>query len=126
LHEASFLQKTDNVHGATLGLTVGGFCGLLAGATMFWVQPMGLHISNMVVLALTLLGAVFGLWSGSMVGSSVPNSRLKQFQQSMQEGRILLMVDVPRGRVEEIEGLVANRHPEAKDCGIEPLIPAFP
>jgi hypothetical protein len=36
------------------------------------------------------------------------------------------MVDVPVGRVEEIEQMLARRHPEAVDRGVEPSIPAFP
>jgi hypothetical protein len=61
-----------------------------------------------------------------MVGSSVPNSRLRQFTQAIEEGRLLLMVDVPEHRVDEVRGLVNARHPEAEDRGIDPHIPAFP
>jgi hypothetical protein len=43
----------------------------------------------------------------------VPNSRLKQFQADIEAGRVLMMVDVPFGRVEEITELVVSRHPEA-------------
>ena len=40
--------------------------------------------------------------------------------------RVLLMVDIPKGRVEEIQELVHHSHPEASDHGLEPTIPAFP
>jgi hypothetical protein len=39
---------------------------------------------------------------------------------------LLLMVYVPRTRVEEIEDLLAAQHPEAHLEGLEPNIPAFP
>jgi hypothetical protein len=61
-----------------------------------------------------------------MVGVAVPNSRLRQFTQSIDEGKILLMVDVPEHRVDEVRALVNARHPEADDRGIDPHIPAFP
>ena len=51
---------------------------------------------------------------------------LKRFDREIGEGRVLLMVDVPTGRVEEIQDLVHDRHPEASDHGIEPTMPAFP
>jgi hypothetical protein len=34
LHEASYLQKTDTVHGAFTGFVVGGIVGVLAGALL--------------------------------------------------------------------------------------------
>ena len=61
-----------------------------------------------------------------MVGSAVPNSRLKQFQKTIDEGKILLMADVPDHRVNEVRELLTARHPEAEDRGIDPHIPAFP
>jgi hypothetical protein len=57
---------------------------------------------------------------------SVPNSRLKPFQKEIDAGKILLMIDVPPSRIEEIQDLVHRRHPEAADRGIEPTLPAFP
>jgi hypothetical protein len=61
-----------------------------------------------------------------MVASSVPNSRLKMFQRDMDDGKVLMMVDVPMRRVQEICELIARRHPEALSGGFEPTIPAFP
>jgi hypothetical protein len=73
-----------------------------------------------------LVGAAFGAWVASMVASSIPNSRLKTFESAVAAGRILMMVDVPAGRVDEIKQLIASQHPEAASSGIEPTIPAFP
>jgi hypothetical protein len=61
-----------------------------------------------------------------MVASALPNSRLKSFQSALAAGHVLMMVDVPAGRVEEIRARVAQRHPEAMSSGTEPTIPAFP
>jgi len=62
----------------------------------------------------------------SMVGSAVPNSRLKQFHQAIEEGKILVMVDVPESRVEEVRERLRAIHPEAEDRGLDPHVPAFP
>jgi hypothetical protein len=61
-----------------------------------------------------------------MVGASVPNSRLRQFDAAIEEGRILLMVDVPQQRVDEIRERLSAIHPEAEDRGLDPHVPAFP
>jgi hypothetical protein len=78
------------------------------------------------VLITGLLGAVFGIWVASMVGTAVPNSKHAAFQQRIAEGKILMMVDVPFTRTVEIADLVHLRHPEALLEGTEPTIPAFP
>jgi hypothetical protein len=69
---------------------------------------------------------MFGAWAASLVAMSVPNTRLKPFQNAIDAGKILLMVDVPTSRVEELRDLVSRRHPEASSHGIEPTVPAFP
>ena len=61
-----------------------------------------------------------------MIGVSTPSRRLRRFQPAMARGEILLMVDVPRSRVEAVEGRLQQLHPEAHLEGIEPNIPAFP
>ena len=126
LPEASVLQKTDIVHGAQLGLIIGAVVGAAAGALLVMFPPEGVTLKLMAVLVLALGGALFGLWASSMVASAVPNSRLKAFQPAIESGKVLMMVDVPMRRVQEICDLVARRHPEAASGGFEPTIPAFP
>jgi len=75
---------------------------------------------------LAVLGALFGAWASSMIGISTPSSRLKRFEPAIEQGQILLMVDVPRSRVDEIEARLQGLHPEAHLEGVEPNIPAFP
>jgi len=126
LHEATPLQKSDLVHGAELGLMIGGAVGLAAGAALIFATPRGMPMSDFVALLGMLACAVFGSWVAGMVGASIPNSRLRGFAADIDAGRILLMIDVKPSRVEEIRSLVQRRHPEASDRGIEPAIPAFP
>ncbi|MBN9093294.1 MAG: DUF1269 domain-containing protein, partial [Pandoraea pnomenusa] len=72
------------------------------------------------------LGALFGAWVSSMIGVSVPNSRLKTFREPLERGMILLMVDVRDSRVDEIRDMLKAHHPEAHMEGVEAAIPAFP
>ena len=61
-----------------------------------------------------------------MVGAAVPNSRLKQFADEIEQGKILLIVDVPEHKVPEVKALVGRIHPEAVDRGVEVNVPVFP
>lgn len=126
LHEANSLQKSDLVHGAEMGLAIGGICGLIAGVIVVAWPPGGVTLQLVTILIMSIIGAVLGAWISSLVGAGVPNSRLKAFAQEIEQGKILLMVDVPPGRVEQIRDLVAQRHPEATARGMEATMPAFP
>ncbi len=126
LHEAGYLQKTDLVHGAGVGFALGGVGGLILGLVIVNFPPDGTSPQLVAVLITVLLGAAFGTWVASMVATAVPNSRLQQFQEQIAQGRILLLVDVPYAKVDQIRALLLNRHPEAVWGGQESRIPAFP
>ncbi|MDK3023586.1 DUF1269 domain-containing protein [Cupriavidus taiwanensis] len=126
LHEANLFQTSDIVHAAEMGLMVGGGVGVVAGVVVAMFPIVSDTPQWGLVGVLAVLGAVFGAWAASMIGSSAPNSRLRAFEKDIEAGKILLMVDVPRTRVEEIETLLRNAHPEASFAGVDPAIPAFP
>jgi hypothetical protein len=124
--DANFLHKTDLVHGAQMGLMVGGGAGLIAGVLLVMFPPEGLTLQTFAILVAGLGGAVFGAWASGMNAAAVPNSRLAQFAERIQAGQVLLIIDLPLSRVKEIEDLIAERHPEISFGGQDAHIPAFP
>lgn len=125
LHEANLFQTSDIVHGAEMGLMVGGASGIgIALVAVYYLN--GAVSPQLVSLSLPIIGAIIGAWAASMIGASIPNSRLKKFEPALDEGKILLMVDAPRGRREEVRALLEKSHPEAVDRGMEPAMPEFP
>jgi hypothetical protein len=126
LHEANILQTSDLVHGAELGLVIGGACGVLLGVGLVLIPFAGVKLQLVTVFITAVGGALFGTWASSMIAASVPNTRLLAFAKDIEEGKYLMMVDVPFRRVDEIQLLLRKRHPEDKDGGIEPTVPAFP
>lgn len=126
LREAGYLMKTDVLHGAGVGLGLGALGGLLLGSLILLFPIEGTRPHPGTVFIAVLLGCMLGAWVASMVGSSVPNSRLKQFQQDIAAGKVLVMVDVPYGRVQEIRQTVMARHPEAVPAGQVRPYPVFP
>jgi hypothetical protein len=124
--DANFLHKTDLVHGAQMGLMVGGGAGLIAGVLLVMFPPEGLTLQTFAILVAGLGGAVFGAWASGMNAAAVPNSRLSQFAERIQSGQVLLIIDLPLSRVREIEDLIEERHPEITFGGQDAHIPAFP
>jgi len=126
LNEASYFHKTDAIHGAFVGLVIGGVLGALVGAVLVNYPPHGVSLEMVAVLIAAIVGAMLGVWVATMVGLQVPNSRLRHFEQELQDGRVLLMLDVPARRYEEVHDIIVRKHPEAIDRGNEPTVPAFP
>jgi hypothetical protein len=104
---------------------VGGLAGAAGGAFVWFFPPRGLMPEWVVILIGGLLGIVVGAWLASIAGSSQPHSALRDFQSSMESGKILCMVDVPFDRIDEIRDLIGLRHPEVQFGGVAPLMPAF-
>ncbi len=126
LPEANLLQESDFIPAVERGLAIGGATGILAGIAAVALPGVGLVLGGGAILGIGLAGAGVGAWLSSMIGISVPSSRLTEFEEAIKEGSLLMMVDVPKTRVEEITDLIKQHHPEAEIEGTEPVIPAFP
>jgi hypothetical protein len=126
LPEASLLQKSDFVPAVQQGLAVGGSTGALAGLVAVALPPASTVIAGGVLLAGALAGAGIGAWISGMVGMSIGNRRIKEFEEAIETGHFLVLADVPADRVEEIETLVKQHIPEVEVESTEPKVPAFP
>ena len=126
LHPANVLQTSDVVRSAQLGVVVGGVTGAAAGVVAAMFPIVGAVPEWGAIGVLAVLGAIFGAWASSLIGSAAPSHRLKRFEAAIERGEILLMVDVPRSRLAEIELLLQTSHPQAHFEGLDPDIPAFP
>lgn len=124
--DANFLMKTDLVHGAQMGMMIGGMAGLCAGVLLVLFPPEGLTLQTIAILIAGLGGAVFGAWASGMNAAAIPNSRLRAFSQRIEQGQVLLIIDLPLSKIGEIEEMIKRRHPEISFGGQEPHMPAFP
>ena len=119
LHAANILQTSDVLRSAQAGLVIGG----LGGAVIGVLAAMFFPIVGDSESGLAALRAVFTSpnWSGAELRSALDSP-----QWAMAAVLAVLVVDVPRSRVQEIESLLQSNHPEAHFEGIEPDVPAFP
>jgi len=124
LPEATIFQSSDIMHGVETGMVIGGVSGLVGGIIAITALQVG-SVMGLIVLGCTLFGAGFGVWTSGMIGSSTKNSRLKEFENSMDDGKILLMADVPLDKVDGINHKM-QAHKQTVMGGSEPSMPAFP
>ena len=113
LPEASLLQKSDFLPALERGIPLGAATGLLVGLVSI-VVPGGIVMGGGALLACMAAGAGVGSFMGSMIALEIPNSRHKDFQQAIERGAFLMLIDVPKARVIEIESLVLALHPNAE------------
>lgn len=126
LHEASVLQKTDVRHAFFLGAGLGVVGGAVLGVYLKMSDLGGYSFDVGTLLLCTVGGLLLGGWASTLIGVSTPSVKLKPYEGDLEVGKILLMVDVPASRVEEIQGLLERRHPEATRQGVDLTMPAFP
>ncbi len=113
LPEASLLQKSDFLPALERGIPLGAATGLLVGLVSI-VVPGGIVMGGGALLACMAAGAGVGSFMGSMIALEIPNSRHKDFQQAIERGAFLMLIDVPKESVIEIESLVLALHPNAE------------
>ncbi len=121
LPEAGMSIKTDFLPAVERGVALGGTTGLLAG--LIGLRFAGFAIAGGPLLGIIMAGATIGSLMGGLAGMNSGNSRLKQFEQAIEQGELLVLVDIPRERIEVIRKLVIKHHPEAEFEGIEPIFP---
>ncbi|SDW70050.1 hypothetical protein SAMN05216317_11080 [Nitrosomonas eutropha] len=126
LPEANLLQKTDFIPAVQQGVALGGATGLLAGLVAVALPPASTVIAGDILLATTLAGASIGSWVGGMIGMTLGNRRIKEFEDKIEAGKLLVLADVPKDRVDEIEDRIRLHLPQVEVMQTEPRIPAFP
>jgi len=85
--------STDFVPAVERGVAIGGITGLVAGLIAMVIPPFGIALGGGALLAFTAGGALLGAWSSSLAGASVPDNIRRQFEDEIENGRILLVVD---------------------------------
>ena len=119
-------ESNDFLPAYERGVAIGGAGGLLAGLFALSIPSAGLVVAGGTVLLFGLYGAGFGGLLSALAGASFPSSRLAQFEDDIERGRLLVMADVPRDMVEHFEDVVRRLDPEVEVMGIEPPAPIIP
>ncbi len=127
LPEASAAQKTDLFRGIYIGLFAGALTGLVSGLYIYFdPEAVGMQVPPYVIFICAVVGAVIGAWiSGPLIGGSAPNKRLRSYDKFLQNGQVVLIIDVPSNRVDEIRKIIKSYYPQAEDPVNDSGIPAI-
>ncbi|WP_031435338.1 general stress protein [Methylomarinum vadi] len=121
LPEANEFQKTDFIPAVERGAALGATTGLLAG--LVGLRFAGFAIAGGPILGILFYGATIGAIMSGLAGLQVGNSKVKQYEEAIEQGEFLVMVDIPKERIEEISQSITKHHPKAEFEGIEPILP---
>lgn len=93
----------------------------LGNLVLFVLGAIGLVVSvaqnSLIGAVLSVAAMVLTLSAGVLFATRVPDTHLDEFRGVLAHSEVLLMVDVPKQRVAEIEELISRRHPEATAGG---------
>lgn len=117
LPDPALEDRGDALPAAARGAAVGGTMGLVAGLAAIAFPPAGLAIGGGAALAGAVGGASFGAFASSLIGVSVPNSQLRQYEEAVEAGRFLLVVEVADDRVEAARSTLHSSHPHVQFAG---------
>ena len=113
LPEANIWQRTELAHGLEWGTGIGGTAGLLGGLMTVAFPPGGIILGGGALLIGAAAGAGVGAAVMGLIKGHEHNHQLDDFKKEIEEGEILLMVDVPKKDVDEIRDIILEHHPEA-------------
>ncbi len=115
LNKASVRQTSDLVQASKRGMLYGAIIGAIAGivATVFLPvdQPFSIGLT---IVALTAFGVLFGIWASTLIGVSVQDVKVKKYQDDINKGSLLMLVDISPEREREVTSLIKLHHPEAR------------
>lgn len=116
VHQVTPFMKSDIVHstlvGAAWGVCLAALVLLitfLAGWNATWIGS-----APFILLAIVLLG--FCAWLGGFRGIQTSNSRTRQFQQVVRDGKHVFFVDQPKDRGQALEK-ISTRYPSVEIAG---------
>jgi hypothetical protein len=82
----------------------GGAMGLVAGLAAVAIPPLGITLAGAGIMA--AVGALVGSWSSALMGATVPDPVRRRFEDEIEAGRILLVVDAEDGELPRAEAAV--------------------
>lgn len=109
--EATLLQRTDLVHGTEVGIFIGLISGLMACCLML-VLPLARVETQIIAFVMCgITGALLGAWMAARAATTIPNSHIEKYQSGIEQGQVLLMIDLPMCKTAEIKEMINKSFP---------------
>lgn len=115
LHNIGSVLKQDVVHGTQVGAMIGvSAAGLVLAVGYFTTLPQTYTWMPFYFLAVVLFG--FVTWSGGFYGIQQPHKDFRRFQQQLDDGKHIFIVDVDPSQ-EYLVKQMEESHPLLSDAG---------
>lgn len=106
---ATLRETTDVFNAPKRGVPLGAGLGIVLGIIIHFVLGPSLLI---IIPAMALFGALFGLWTSTMVGVAVKDVKVSKYKHALNEGALLMIADVPSEHEESAKNVVRRHYPE--------------
>ncbi len=107
--EGNELVESDVIPGLQRGAAFGGATGLLAGLGAAIFAPLGIAVGGAGLAMMAATGASFGAFVSALIGSSVSNSELREFEAALERGEVLLVIGEVDQNRPKLEALIADQ-----------------
>lgn len=123
LHNIEAVFKQDVVHGTLVGAFIGVFAAMGVLALSYLTKlPETFGWIPFYFLAIVMFG--FVTWSGGFYGIQTPHKDFQRFQQDLDEGKHVFIVDIDASH-EEVIAQVARAHPQLMSAGTGSATPRW-
>lgn len=96
--------SSDMIPAAMKGMAGGAATGVVAGLAAMAFPPLGITIAGAALAGLA--GAAVGGWSSALIGSTVENPVRRRFEEEIEAGQILVVIDSPEERMAPIRDAI--------------------
>jgi hypothetical protein len=123
LHQVEAVLRKDVVHGTERGAVV-GIASAAAILLLFWISGLADSYTWVppIFLAIVVLG--FCTWEGGLIGIQEPNVNFRRFQEELQAGKHILLVDVNDHQTKALRH-IAVAHPGLEAAGVGEATPGW-
>lgn len=113
VHSTNLFQQNDIIHSGEQGALIGGVLGILVVLLIEWWMPFGTPLPLAVLILISGVFTLFGAWSGGLAGITRENYKTERFNNELEQGKHLIMVDVSKQQEKEVRYQLSRYHPEA-------------
>ncbi len=117
LHRANIFQKRDVVHSGERGMLIGGALGLYLA---LFILPWSVSSSSLLAFIMVTLVAM-GVLVGSVLGNSHENYKIARFHDDLEEGKLLVMLDVKKDQHSLVLSLMEHEYPDLTSAGADSI-----
>src|SRR5690606_10844876 len=111
---ANVLQTTPVIALIRKGFVLGIVLAFVLFFLLYALLPAHIDMTGWGVAGVAVIGVMFGIWSGGIIGLSRKNPVIENNEQFVSNGHYILIVDIPEEREEELIKKITRHHPSVQ------------